>query len=344
MILFRADASSEIGSGHVFRCLGLADELRRQGHASRFACREVPGHLIGLIRDRGYACDALAPGLDAAEDARATLAPLGDARLDWLIVDHYGLGAAFERTLRTCAAHVAVIDDLADRAHACDILMDSSRFPADTHAYDALVPSECERLLGPDYVPLRREFFELVPPERDHTAVRTILVTLGGNDPIGLTGRVLDAAATLPQYAFDVTVGSSNPRLSALQDAAASVPNVTLHLQHPRPSDLMLRADLCLGAGGQTSWERCYLGLPSLLVILADNQRTLATRLDALGATRLLGDGEHLTAAQLADALRDAAADRGWRERSGRIAQSLVDGRGLERFVEALARHGGFHA
>jgi UDP-2,4-diacetamido-2,4,6-trideoxy-beta-L-altropyranose hydrolase len=339
-IVVRADASSEIGTGHVLRNLGLADELRARGHTVLFVCSSAPGHLIELVRSRGYRCEALPPGIDISEDARLTTAAatrLGRP-VDWLIVDHYGLDARWEQIARRVARRLFVIDDLADRPHEGDVLLDSAHDESVADLYRRLVPPTTKLLLGPRYILLRREFFSRPHAPRLPAAVRRILVTFGGNDPLNMTGLALRALAQ-PVFAplvIDVTLGLSNPRLEEVRKQAQAIANVTVYVQHPEPSKLMAQADLCLGAGGTTTWERCYLGLPTLIVVLAENQQDFAEACDRLGVVRYIGRGEMLSADDLRNAVVSAMDDSSWRVASSAAGQALVDGKGISRVVNAI--------
>ena len=343
-VAVRADASSAIGTGHVLRAMAVFEPLRRSGGTVVFVCREAPGHLIDLVGERGFAARAIPDDPDPLRDAAATRAALapdvaGGGPFDWLWVDHYGLDRRFEEAVGDAARAVAVMDDLADRPHAARLLVDPAH-PADrASVHDGLVPEGALRLVGPDYVPLRAEFTEAGPPVRTPgEPVRRVLVTLGGNDPLDTTGLVLDALDTpeLAHLALDVTAGTSNPRLEALRARAARMPNVALHVQHPRPSGLMAAAQLCVGAGGTTSWERCYMGLPTLGLVLADNQVAFMAELERLGVVRSLGWANRLGASVLRDEIVRAIGDGAWRAGCTERGRTVVDGRGVQRILDAL--------
>ncbi|WP_186400628.1 UDP-2,4-diacetamido-2,4,6-trideoxy-beta-L-altropyranose hydrolase [Stappia sp. P2PMeth1] len=339
-VAIRADASSVIGTGHVFRCLALADELRRNGVQALFICRHAPGHMGDIIRGKGHGVQLIPDAADWQSDAKATKAALASflEPVDWLIVDQYGLDARWEEAVRPMAKRLAAIDDLADRPHAVDLLIDSSHLPDEAGVYDPLLSPETRRAIGPDYVLLRREFFEQTPPERDHCAVRRILVTLGGNDPLNATGLALEALDD-PSFAniqIDLTLGLANPRLEAMKVRASAMPNVTVHVQSSRMSELMAKADVCLGAGGTTSWERCYMGLPSLVLVLAENQRDFAAKLERMGCARNLGPADRIDVDQLRGALLAAISNAAWRRKTSQNGRELADGRGINRIVEHL--------
>ena len=338
-LLMRADASSQLGSGHVLRSFALTDEVRRRGGEVVFVCADAPGHLAEWIRARGYAVRMIPVLASPEADAQATReAVASQGAFDWVWVDHYHLDARWERAARGLARGIAAIDDMADRPHDVDLFVDYTHPAAEAACYDSLLPSKTRRLIGHDYVFLRREFTEAPAPTRDHATVKRLLVMQGGSDPPGMTDRVLDALDA-PEFNgmwVDVAVGLSNLRLAALRRRLADWPNGQLHVQHPRPSDLMRQADLCIGAGGMTSWERCYLGLPTLAIVIVDNQVNVTNMLAAYGALRNLGRGENLSTAALQAHVRCAIADEAWRKRSGALGQNLIDGQGVGRVMRAL--------
>ena len=335
----RVDASSAIGTGHVFRCLALTDEMRRMGSEIVYVCAEAPGHPRDLLIDKGYRVHVIAPDLSLESDAAAMRSVLAlDGPFDWLLVDHYKLNADWERAAAGIASRIAAIDDLADRHHDVDLLIDSSHDASQAGLYENLVPLDAQLALGSEYVLLRREFFETPPPERDFGAVRRILVTLGGNDPVNATGLTLEALddPAFSSVQIDLTLGVSNPRLEAHMSKARAMANVTVHVQSPRMAELMAKADICLGAGGMTSWERCYMGLPSLILVIADNQREFAAKMEKMGCARSLGWSEKISKADLRSAILEAIRDTAWREKTSRTGQSRVDGQGVFRIIDRL--------
>ena len=294
----------------------------------------MPGHLAELISQWGFPCLMFDGAESEQADAEATRFALGELWPDpphLYVFDHYGLGVAAEQILRTRSA-IAVIDDLADRRHDCDLLVDVSHGEDEAHVYQKLLPAACRLLIGQKYMLLRQEFVEIPQVPRTISKVARLLVTLGGNDPLDFTSLALAALAPLAAAGLmiDVTTGHSNPRREQLISRVSSMRNVTLHIQHPRPSELMQSADLCLAAGGMTVWECCYLGLPTLVVRMADNQIGSCEILRRTGAARVLGDGRDLDAAQLHEAVGAAIADADWRLSASRIGQALIDGKGIE--------------
>lgn len=341
LIVFRTDASSAIGTGHVIRCLGLAREMRRRGHSCLFVCRALPHNLISFIESHEFRCVVLSERTaDQRDEALQTIelarAAFG-CRPELFIVDHYQLDYHLDEVFRSVAP-VAVIDDLADRRHDCDVLVDVTHTSEEAFLYDALVPQDCIRLIGQRYLLLRDEFREIERHARPKAGVSTILVTLGGNDPADFTSKVLDALEdpALRHLRVEVTAGFSNPRVEKLKARIASLDRVSLHIQHPRPSELMRRADICIGAGGMTVWECCYLGLPTLLVMLAENQRRTCAIVSRVGAARLMGPAQELSRNSLTRHIIEAITDDSWRSLASARGQELVDGLGLQRVADSL--------
>ena len=356
---FRADASIRIGSGHVMRCLTLADCLKARGHESRFLVRSHEGHLAEHIRERGHAVVSLpVEGADRDEadpdgpphaewlggpwtgDATATLAALKDAAPDWLVVDHYALDARWEVLLAPAGSRMLVIDDLADRPHACDMLLDQNlgRRAAD---YEALLPAGCEILIGQQFALLRPEFRALRAASlarRGAPTPRNILVAMGGIDKDDATSAVLDGieAAGLPDgVVVTVVSGRDAPWLDKIRRRAKHMRLPTEVLVGVRDmAERMMQADLAVGAAGGTAWERCCLGLPSIVVVLAENQRSGAEALGRAGAAWVI-DGIAAVPHALPGLLTAAAAP-GALAQVARRAAGINDGRGVERVCERL--------
>jgi UDP-2,4-diacetamido-2,4,6-trideoxy-beta-L-altropyranose hydrolase len=339
-ILFRADASVEIGSGHVMRCTSLAQRLRAAGHEVAFLCRTLPGNLTDMLESDGFPVRRLNGGAgEWTEDHDAKLCrdAVGAARYDWLIVDHYSLGARWELAMAACADRILVIDDLG-REHRCHLLLDQN-YPNPIHGrYRDALPADCERLLGPHCALLRPDFAARraasLARVRDHVA--RVLVFMGGSDRFNETSKALHGIAMMgaTQPAVDVVIGAANPNHSTVGSACAALADATLHVQTREMAALMARADCAIGAPGSATWERCTLGLPAIVTILAENQAAIAAAVDAAGGHRLLGRHGEVSAADYANALDslDAAALR----RLSTAAAAICDGMGAERVAAHL--------
>jgi UDP-2,4-diacetamido-2,4,6-trideoxy-beta-L-altropyranose hydrolase len=228
-----------------------------------------------------------APWLEGSwkEDAAKSLSFLTRIQPDWVLVDHYGIDIRWEKEIRPCTGKIFVLDDLADRCHDCDILLDSGRDP-ESLEYKNLVPPHCTLLLGTDHVLLREEFIRMRPESlkrRANPALRRILITMGGMDMDNITGRILKTLRSFPfikALEVDVVLGGKAPHLEAVRQELASFPcPAQMHIDTPSMAKLMTNSDLAIGAPGSTTWERCCMGLPSILFLLAENQKTIAKHL-----------------------------------------------------------------
>jgi UDP-2,4-diacetamido-2,4,6-trideoxy-beta-L-altropyranose hydrolase len=352
-VAIRADASSLMGTGHVMRCLTLADALRQGGGRTRFVSRHMTAHLRAMLTDHGHELTLLNSASDAgvtdelahakwlgtsqAQDAQDTLQALSDRYWDWLIVDHYALDARWESTLRGAARSIGVIDDIADRRHDCDILLDQNILRDHGDRYAGKVPDHCELLLGPRFALLREEFRELREKVRPRTgAVARMLIFLGGVDAGNYTGRALDAFTGLgiAGVHVDVVIGTQHPERARLE-AACSEHGFICHVQTTRMAELMAAADLAIGAGGSATWERCCLGLPTLAVCVAENQRKLIAdaAFEGLLYAPQVNNEWTTVVARHVKALIENPSLRNYISRRGMDA---VDGRGVHRVAASL--------
>lgn len=359
-VVFRADASIQIGTGHVMRCLTLADELTRQGHECWFICREHPGHLRDVITSKGYSLSLLPAPIDLRpqqknsasvdyalwlgvpwqEDARQTLDAISALKPDWLVVDHYALDAQWERTLSSTVDKIMVIDDLANRHHECALLLDQNlgRIASD---YDGLLPADCQRLIGPRYALLRPEFAALREQSlsrRKNPELKRILISLGGVDLTNVTAQILAALAhsLLPASTeLDIILGASAPYLDEVRQQAAKLPcKATVNVSVQDMAERMCLADLSIGAAGGTSWERGCLGLPTVLVVLAENQVSGAKALEAAGAARKIGESA-LIGTMLPSIIAELSNST-WLMRMSKAAANITDGYGVLSVVSIM--------
>jgi UDP-2,4-diacetamido-2,4,6-trideoxy-beta-L-altropyranose hydrolase len=301
------------------RCLTLADALRAGGAICRFVCRAYPGNLIALVRQQGFEVLPLPTvpivqvdggdetsyaqwlGLPQRQDAEQTLAALaGHAAPEWLVVDHYALDECWERAVRTGCSKLLVIDDLANRCHDADILLDQT-FGRQQSDYRGLINTDCELRCGVENVLLRPEFEdwrERSLTRRVSPSLKRILVSLGGVDKGNISNEVLIALDRC-RFSSDVEVclvlGESSPWVAKMQQLVLRLGvRVELKVAVGNMAELLASSDLVVGAAGTSAWERCCLGVPTLMVVLADNQREIASRLSARGAVLPLASGAGL--------------------------------------------------
>lgn len=346
-IAFRTDASDAIGTGHLARCLTLADALAAAGHECRFVMRQAEGS--GAVEARGHSIAQLPAaethtrgdlphsawlGVPQERDAEETLAAIADEAWDWVLADHYALDRRWERALRASGARLMAIDDLADRDHDCDLLLDQNLQGAPDR-YARRVAAHCELLLGPRFALLRPEFAAL--RKAPGNPAGPLLVYFGGVDAAGATLLALEGIERAGLAARGVTVvaGERNPHLAAIR-AWTARNGARLHEAATDLAPLMGEARAAIGAAGATAWERCCLGLPTILLTIADNQRPGAAALAKVPAAIWLGDAADCSAEAVAGALLtlDRAPDLAGA--LSREAAALVDGQGTARVVKAM--------
>lgn len=304
-VVLRADANRHIGLGHVSRCLALADALQELGATVTLLARSPDDALRRLVEARHVTVHALTATSETA-DAEAVRDYLGAYPCDAMVVDHYELGSAWERTVHSLAPVLLAIDDVA-REHDTDLLLDQNAGVDTLRPYDGRVPLRCRQLLGPHFALVPRVVREAVRFGHARSGeVARVLVFFGGADHTGETVKALDALSA-PEFAHwhvdvvSLAVGAQDQRIREL---VASRPHTTLHGQRPHLVDLLVRADLAVGAGGTTTWERLALGVPSLVTLVADNQRQATSTLVRDGAVHFVGEATATTAAHYTRALQ----------------------------------------
>ena len=310
--VFRADSSFDIGTGHIMRCMALANALRDIGHECSFICKNHDGNINSLLLENNFEVYelqvsklkenlALDQNIDQlshhswlgsswAHDADLTNSILYKRKPDWVVVDHYALDVSWHKKIRSNTKKIMVVDDLADRHHDCEILLDQN-LGADVDHYIKLVPSKCKIFLGPKYALLRPEFKRLREEslfKKRFGKLRHILINFGGGDKLNLTEKVLKnlSQIKLPKnIKIDVVLG---PQVS-LGTNIYSFRNVFFEkinfLQNvTNMAEIMTKSDLAISAGGSTSWERCALGLPTIIFSTADNQKKITKNIAKHGA------------------------------------------------------------
>jgi UDP-2,4-diacetamido-2,4,6-trideoxy-beta-L-altropyranose hydrolase len=344
------------------RCLTLAQELRDAGAAVSFISRVHPGNLNDLIREKGFHCyelpevEVIEPAQQLVEDsrsqyaswlvvsqqqdARETIEALGEVRADWLILDHYGLDEEWETLLRPHATKIMVIDDLADRRHDCDLLLDQNFFTDGQKRYDDVVPPSCTKLLGPKYALLRKEFGEARKNIRERTGeVKRVLVFFGGSDPENITGLAVEALLDpeLHHLHVDVVIGAQNPNREAVEKLVQDRHGITLHIQASNMAELMSNADLSIGAGGSTTWERLYIGLPGIVIPIAKNQIPSTTDLCDLGVIMSLGQDGKISKKRLKEVVLLLLAKPDYLLEMSQIGMKMVSCYGVKDLIELIS-------
>lgn len=347
-VLIRADASPTIGSGHIARCLTLARVLRKQGSHVAFACRQLPGHRLEALRAEGFETFAL-PDRYPDEDPQQAIESMlpwqtdidalvlllaGHAAFDWVIVDHYGLDHHWQTAARQWAPRIAAVDDLATRRYSVDLLLNQNLSGLHEN-YQPLLPENCRTLLGPRYAMLREEF--RCPAIEINARARRVLVNFGGFDAARQTHHAMLALADFTELQVDFVAGADNPAWTQMQALAATRPNWRLHSFVSDFYQRMSAADLFIGAGGGTSWERAAMGLPTLCIAVSNNQQNNGEVMAAAGAHVFMGAREQVSVEQLRDAIGFVVGNHYLRQSLAERSRHLVDGRGAERVAAALA-------
>ena len=370
-VFIRADASTQIGTGHVMRCLTLAGDLKLLGMEVSFISRVLPGDLCDYVESKGFKVYRLntVENRDGdywewltenwLEDARKTQEILLKQVTDRaditninineersglnktftdpadttnissriaaelfsaagssskaglslnLVVDSYALDSKWEKYQRPYVGKLMVLDDLADRPHDCDLLLDQNYYRNMDRRYEGLVSSACKMLLGPQYALLRPEFHQAKKDLRKRDGkVRRILVFFGGSDTTNETKKVLQAIQQLnrPEIAADVVVGATNPHREEIKQICSVMPNTTYHCQVENMAELMAAADLAIGAGGTATWERLYLELPTIAIAVAENQVETLEALGEVGMVWYLGKNNGMPLKSLVNKLKD---------------------------------------
>jgi len=347
-----------MGTGHVMRCLTLAIALRGLGVQARFISRNHPGSSLQLIRDLGFELDILPPasllysptpsinysewlGAPIATDCQQTLEILRNfENVGWLVVDHYGIDATWEEKLAPYVKKILVIDDLANRKHQCDLLLDQT-FKRSASDYKGLVPSYAEILCGTNYALLRSQFAEIRKYSLDARKGRPpkkLLISMGGTDPNNVTAMILEALAVPLPFDFHaiVVMGATAPHFSAIERLSKTLPFETELLQGvSNMPELMMNSDIAIGAAGSTAWERCCLGLPSIMVVLAENQTTIARALAEQGAATVIESPSSIQR-QLSSKVTELFMDEKRRKKMIEMGSRITDGLGATRVAQKL--------
>lgn len=362
-MMFRTDASLQIGSGHVMRCLTFAEAMRNAGAQCYFICRAHLGNLIDEIRRRGFEVYVLplqqdllpsfdlsvnAPssytawlGANWSTDAAQTKLGVGNEVVDWLVVDHYGLDTQWEREMRPLFRNLMVIDDLANRSHDCDVLLDQN-LGRQTSDYSRLVPEDCIVLAGTQYTLLAPEFVLRRKDSlrrRETPKLESLLISMGGVDLKDATSKIMTVLRDMPlsdDMHITVVMGLHAPWLERVQSLAKQISQpIEVKINVNNMAQLMADSDLAIGGVGTASWERCCLGLPTLAIVLADNQRDIAAELERSGSVKLIKDVDAIDYSFRAkfDLIKKSEA-------LGQLSQQsrlLVDGLGVGRVRRVIA-------
>lgn len=358
-IVFRVDANSEIATGHFMRCLSIADALYRHNFKILFIAQTLSDSLLGILKDRGYKFVAIntlsGMGIHSfkkeinniwsqqaqEKDAKETIKILNQKICKMMFVDHYFLSQPWEKTIRPYAEKLIVIDDLADRIHHCDILMDDNLMPGMKNRYEGMVDGECRLLLGPQFSVFREEFLRYrdIGIKRNKPA-KNILISFGGVDADNLTEFVIKSLlfTGIEDKKIEVVMGGSNPNARRIRNQYIHK-NINFHVQTDKMALLMANADLAIGAAGHTAYEYAAMSLPSILIPMSALQASFSKEMDAYGATITFDLKESSSLEGVGDFIDQIADDVVALERMSQASRGLIDGCGVERLTNILIDH-----
>jgi UDP-2,4-diacetamido-2,4,6-trideoxy-beta-L-altropyranose hydrolase/UDP-4-amino-4,6-dideoxy-N-acetyl-beta-L-altrosamine N-acetyltransferase len=348
---FRVDASLEIGSGHVIRCLTFAQILKENGADIEFICREHEGNLIDKISSNGFYVNRLKLfednnvetelahshwlGATQKQDVNDCIDIIKNNKVDWLIVDHYALDERWQKHLKPFYKKLMVIDDLADRKHCCDVLLDQT-FGRQEQDYSNLTPKGCQLLLGSQYALLRPEFHNwrtLSLKRRKIPTFKQLLINMGGVDIHNFTEVILDeirTASFLDDINITVVMGGNSPHLSSVKSKANKlIHNIKIEVDVDNMAEILANSDIAIGAAGSSTWERCCLGLPTIQLAIAENQKFLAKKLAQENIVKLIK-----TTKEISDLLESPLK---WIKESSSLSSKICDGTGSYRVFNKMA-------
>ena len=334
--VFRADASSTIGGGHVMRCLALVEALNNSGWHCSLACHVGTRETVAIPKKLELDIIDLEPGRDI--DA---ICERKDSKIELMVVDHYQLDADYHRQCRTFTEKIFVIDELMNRQLDCDYLLDQSP-GRNEKDYRDLVSDRCELMLGPGYALLRRGFAkqrqESMQRRQKCSEVSRLVISFGASDIHNLTLAALQATSLLKfKGSIDVVLGGGNKNVSKIETLISHMDaDVVIHHDVANMEELMKQADLAIGGGGISAWERCTLALPALVVLEADNQLANVRGLQEAGAAQYMGLATEVNSKIIAEYLNDTLVDQSRLERMSVAAANLCDGNGVSRVIHRL--------
>lgn len=350
-LFIRVDAGVQIGDGHFLRCLTLVNGLKINFRQVIFITNQLPKHFFEKIKRENFKIckidgyshiqeERLGKKLKTQlinKDLIQTKKIIGKYKnsTNWLIIDHYGIDYDWENKIHENVEKIIVIDDLANRKHDCDILIDQNFYEKMEKRYSKLIPSFCKQFLGPKFTLLRPEFLKTRKNLKRKNKLKRILISFGGSDPSNETTKVLLAINDLEKkYKIDVIVGTNNSNKKQIMKLCSKIPFCNFYEQVENISKYMKKADLAVGAGGSTTWERCCLGLPTIVTSVSEDQKKTAQDLGKIGCVINLGDAEKSTQLDYLKAINEINLKK--LNKISKKCLVLVDGKGIKRIVDNI--------
>ncbi len=350
-LFIRVDAGVQIGDGHFLRCLTLANKLKNKNNQIIFISNKLPKHFVEKIKKSNFKIYKINGYTHIQEEKLGKKIKTQLIHNDlvetkkiiekyknstnWLIIDHYGIDYVWEKNVRTNIEKIIVIDDLANRKHNCDILIDQNFYENMEKRYSKLIPNYCKQFLGPKFSLLRPEFFNARKNLKRKKQFNRILISFGGSDPSNETKKALLAIVDLrKKYKIDVIVGTNNPNKKQIMKLCSKISSCDFYEQVENISKYMKKADLAIGAGGTTTWERCCLGLPTIVTSTSKDQKKIAEDLSKIGCLIYLGVAKKTTKLDYVKILNEIDAKK--LEEISKKCLQLVDGKGVKRTVSKI--------
>ena len=335
-LFIRVDSSPEIGIGHMMRCLTLAQELKNNFDKIIFLTQKDSGNFIGTIMKNEFEVIFI-PTTNNDPNIIKNLLTAYSENKNFLLIDHYDIDTNFESSLKNIFERIFVIDDLANRKHDCDLLIDQNYYRDLNQRYEKLIQNGTIALLGPKYAIIRPEFRTINKKAiKKNSQIKKILVSFGGSDPTNECKKVLDALCSIENSKFEIVVvaGIYNHKFEQLKKLYEKYSNIKIYRHVDDLSRLMLNSDLFIGAGGTTTWERFYMGLPSIVTIISDDQKESIEFLSDMGHIINLGLAKNVTSKTYVQTLQKPNSDLIYN--MSLHNQKLVDGNGSNRIKKQI--------
>ena len=346
-LFVRVDAGKEIGDGHFMRCLTLVKSFKKEIHKIYFISNQLSNHQTKILKKYNFKFFKINGYTKIHnkkikkklidEDIRNSIKIIRNYKnhQNWLLIDHYGIDHTWEKSFRRDVDKIIVIDDLADRKHDCDILIDQNYFIGNKNRYKSLVPSFCNQLIGSKYSIIRTEFSKSRNKLKQKNKMERIMVSFGGSDPNNETKKVLLALNSLKMNLnVDVIVGKNNPNKKEIKKICLKNSNFHYYEQIKDMAKFMKKADFSIGGGGSMIWERCYMGLPSIVTILDDNQREITKEMDRLGCLVSIGDYKKVSIKDYQSEIIKMNIEK--IKRMSKQCMTIVDGNGIKRICSEI--------
>ena len=354
-LFVRVDAGVQIGDGHFLRCLTLANSLKKKFDQIIFISNQLPKHFIKKIKRDNFKIYKIngythiqKEKLEKKLKTQLIHNDLVETKkiiekyknsTNWLIIDHFGIDHFWEKNVRVNIKKIIVIDDLANRKHECDILIDQNFYKNMQKRYTKLIPNYCEQCIGPRFTLLRPEFFNARKNLKRKKQFKRILISFGGSDPSNETKKAILAIKDLEKkYKIDVIVGSNNPNKKQITNICSKISFCNFYEQVENISKYMKKADLAIGAGGTSTWERCCLGLPTIVTSLSKDQEKINENMSKIGCAIDLGTAEKTTKLDYVKALNEINSKK--LRKISKKCLVLVDGKGVKRIVNKIFQAG----